>query len=224
MNRRLILLGVVSLAVLNGTSVRAVDLAITNAGFEDPALAVGIFTSGGIVGWSNSPGTSGSWRPNSPSHFTTPVPEGGQVGYINSTSIAQGLTDTLQVGSYDLSLQVGRRVDGFVGNTTVQLFAGGTVANGDVTGGTLLSSASLAFANIVAGTFQPLTLNYVAAINDPSLGQNLAIRIVKTSGSQIDFDAVRLQSNAVTVPESPTGIFAAIGLIAFVVGKRRKAR
>ncbi|MBC8135772.1 MAG: hypothetical protein H8F28_07805 [Fibrella sp.] len=227
MNRRLILaFGVLSFAVFNTTSAYAVDLVVANAGFENPSLAVNVFTTGGIVGWTNSPGGDfGSWRPNNPNFFTTPVPEGVQVGYINGISIAQGLTDTLQAGSYDLSLQIGRRVDGFVGDTTVQLFAGGNVANGVVTGGTLLSSASLSFASIVVGTFQPLTLNYVVANNDPSLGQNLSIRIVKTSGTQIDFDAVRLQSNAVTVvPESPTGLLAVVGLVVFVIGKRRKGQ
>lgn len=65
MNRCLILLGVVNLAVLNGTSARAVYLAITNTGFEDPALAVNVFISDGIVGWLNSSCEIGSWRPNS---------------------------------------------------------------------------------------------------------------------------------------------------------------
>jgi hypothetical protein len=220
----LVLLGV----ALGPSRAHAQLLPIVNAGFEDPVQSNNNFTSGGINGWTNS-GISGVWRPVSAGFFSVPVPEGAQVGYINDVSVAQQLASPLSIGSYTLAAQVGRRNDGFQGTIQIELWAGGTVASGNVTGGTLLTFVSLAPADQTLGGFELLTApTFAANGSTPQLGQQLSVRIVKLNGSQVDFDAVTVNfvGSGVAAPESGTLSLllgaGAMGLVGVTARRRRR--
>jgi hypothetical protein len=206
-------------------AVAQVNIPIVNFSFEDPVVANNVFTVSGIPGWTNT-GVSGVWRPVTPaSFFDLPLPDGNQIGYTNSTAVAQALGATLEQGSYALTAAIGNRRDGFEGDVSLQLWAGGTVATGNVTGGTLLTSAILTVNQQVNGSFVDLTANYAANAGDPSLGQTLTIRIEKLNGTQIDFDNIRLvlrgRGNA-AAPEPTSLALWGVGLLGVAVLRRRR--
>lgn len=222
----LVLLGV----ALGPSRANAQLLPIVNAGFEDPVQSNNNFTTGGINGWTNS-GVSGVWRPVSASFFSVPVPEGAQVGYINGISVAQQLASPLSIGSYTLSTQVGRRNDGDVGTIQIELWAGGAVASGIVTGGTLLTSALLAPADQTLGAFELLTApTFVANGSTPQIGQLLSVRIVKLNGTQVDFDAINVNFVGTSVEAPEPGTLAlllatgGIGITGLMAAQRRRRR
>jgi hypothetical protein len=203
------------------TARAQVNLTIQNAGFEDPVQANNAFTTTGINGWTNS-GESGVWRPVSAGFFSVPVPQGSQIGYTNAASVAQVLTNNLQVGQYALSAQVGRRNDGFVGDLSLELWAGGTVASGNVTAGTLLASGTLTVAQQTLGAFTGLNVPFTANAGNPQLGQTLAVRIVKLNGSQVDFDQINLSFTAGAASAAPEPASALLILSGLAVFARRR--
>jgi len=196
-------------------SASAAHAGIVNGGFEDPALSPNQFTSLGINGWTWD-GTSGVWYPGGTSYFDS-VPEGSQVGYLNSSALAQQTNDFVSVGVQSVSFSMGRRKDGFQGNATINLFAGGTVSNGAVTGGVLLDSITVLATSIPVGGWTQHQLSYTATGSDPQIGQLLSVQIVKDSGSQINFDDFTIQA----VPEPAT--LAALGLGALALRRRRRS-
>ena len=189
---------------------------IVNGSFEDPALAgAGQFSPSGIPGWTASGGNLGVWRLPDPSYFPAEAPDGNQIGFSNGVAIAQQLPDVLAPGLRIASVLAGRRDEQYAGSFRFEMWAGGTVANGVVTGGTLLDSAEFDHTLFPAATFHPLVLSYEAAIDDPLLGEPLALRMVPTGGAQMNFDRVAL-------PE-PSG-FAATALPALLLGALARRR
>lgn len=187
-----------------------------NAGFENPARTDGTFADG-LPGWTKA-GEGGSWNifPTY-SFFRSEAPEGTQIAYVNGTSIAQQSAVTLASGETTLSVMAGRRADSFAASFNMELWAGGTVAAGAVTGGTLLGTASFIHTSIAPSSFTPLSVTYNAAINDPLIGQQITARFVKVGGSQMNFDDVRLN----VVPEPATMTVLAIGLVAALRRSRK---
>ncbi len=190
--------------------------AIVNGDFEDPPQTSGAFSTGTPPGWTTPGGAAGVWHVVSLGYFDTLAPSGVQVGYINSGSMAQQTSDVLLEGNTQVDLYFGRRKDGFQGSSKVELYAGGSVAAGVVTGGTLLASLDVAQTDVAVGAWEAFSLGYTALGSDPSLGQALSVRIEKTSGSQIDFDQVVLTT---PVPEP-----ASLGAIALGLGFLAKRR
>jgi len=189
---------------------------VVNGSFEDPVLAVaGEFSASGIPGWTASGGSLGVWRLPDPTYFQAEAPDGNQIGYSNGAAIAQQLPDVLVPGLGIASVLAGRRDDQYAGSFRFEMWAGGTVANGVVSGGTLLDSAEFDHTLYPAATFHPLVLSYEAAIDDPLLGEPLALRLVPTGGIQMNFDRVAL-------PE-PSG-FAATALPALLLGALARRR
>jgi hypothetical protein len=189
---------------------------VVNGSFEEPPLAnAGDFNTAPISGWTAAGGNLGVWRLPHPTYFTVPAPDGNQIGYSNGVAIAQQLPDVLAPGLQIASVMAGRRDDTYAGSFDFEMWAGGTVANGVVTGGTLLDSAHFDHTLYSASTFHPLVLEYEADVEDPLLGQPLALRIVPTGGIQMNFDRV-------TLPE-PSG-FAATLLPAVVLGHLARRR
>lgn len=198
--------------------VPVADAEVVNGSFEDPALgSAGEFSAAGIPGWTASGGSLGVWRLPNPTYFPVAAPDGSQIGYSNGNAIAQQLPDELVPGPHFASVLAGRRDDQYAGSFDFELWAGGTVADGAVTGGTLLDSAHFDHTLYPAATFRRLLLSYEAAGDDPLLGEPLALRMVRTGGVQMNFDRV-------TLPE-PSGV-AATALPALLLGalaRRRRA-
>lgn len=186
--------------------VSASHAAIVNGDFEDPALGGGGYTDSGINGWTWN-GTSGVWH--SIGYFNS-IPSGTQIGYLNSSRVAQQITNTVAEGTQGVTFSLGRRQDGYEGNATVNLYAGGTVANGGVTGGTLLDSVSVLASDLTPGNWSPYQVSYTATQSDPLIGELITIQIVKDSGSQINFDDFEFQP----VPEPATMVALAMGALA----------
>ncbi|MBL8088497.1 MAG: PEP-CTERM sorting domain-containing protein [Chthonomonas sp.] len=211
MNRFFVTVG---LAVA-GVSAHA---AIVNASFENPAQLSGSFTQITPPGWV-SDGIAGVWRYNTGSlHFAVTPPDGSQVGYLNARVLAQTTTTVLEQGITTLLWFSGRRFDSLEGVSQVELWAGGSLSStGAMTGGSLLNSRVIAVADVTKGAWKEFSFNYTAGANDPNLGKNLTIRFVKTSGGQIDFDHVRLN----TVPEPATFLAIGLGVVALAARRRR---
>lgn len=131
--------------------------------------------------------------------------------------LAQLLNNFVSVGVQSVSFSMGRRKDGFEGNATINLFAGGTVSNGTVTGGVLLDSISVLGGSIPAGGWTQHQLSYTATGSDPLLGQLITIQIVKNSGVQVNFDDFTFHP----VPEPATLVALGLGALAM---RRRSAR
>lgn len=188
-----------------------------NASFEDPSLGGPGFTTNGINGWSTNEsfGVAGVYWPNS---FSAPVPDGNQIGYSNGSPVAQQSTSVLGLGETNLTMYFGRRFDGIDAVGTLELWAGGSVANGVVSGGTLLDSVTVDETTIASGQFQQFDAAYFASAGDPSLGALLSAQITFTSGSQMDFDLAAINS----APEPAS--MALLGLGAAALVRRRLRR
>ncbi|MDH3397896.1 MAG: hypothetical protein OEM81_08720, partial [Acidimicrobiia bacterium] len=167
-------------------------LTVVNAGFEDNVLDDGAFTSSFAAGWtvlSTPAGGAGAFNPST-AHLTGQAAEGSNTAYSNGGTISQTLTNTLTEGStYELSVQVGDRLDTAFPGYTVELWAGGTMlASADQTDLPVVPNDGWVTANV---TYEALT-------GDPQLGQPLEIRLT-SAGTQTNFDAVQL---TVTSPVS----------------------
>lgn len=212
------LAGLCSLLVIGGA--QAAPVAITNAGFESPALGDGGFTAT-IDGWVASGGAGrGVFNPNT-SQLVAPT-EGLQVGYIDpdghgTASITQTLAETVAAGAtYVLEADFAFRKNfsdpspSFV--FTLALLAGGsTVAS-------YTGSVAEGFRNTA---FQTATALFTAPANGAVLGTALGVRISANGpfASQITFDNVRI--NAAPVPLPPTILLLAPGLALLARRARR---
>lgn len=188
-----------------------------NAGFENPVQSDGTFGNT-LPGWTATGGNAGAWNIfPSYSFFRSEAPEGTQIAYVNGTSLAQQSAVTLAAGETTLSVMAGRRSDTFAASFDMELWAGGTVAAGVVTGGTLLGTASFIHTSIAPSSFTPLSVTYNASVNDPLIGQKITARFVRVGGSQMNFDDVRLN----VVPEPATMSVLVIGLVAALRRSRK---
>jgi hypothetical protein len=191
---RLLLASVVlaSLASLKSTVLRGDEILIVNHGFEDQIVADDDFIRGALTGWSVA-GDSGVFNPSTVSLPGQPS-EGMNVAFIGGTfaggPISQTLSTNLMVGSYELCIDVGDRLDTSFAGYAIELLAGGAVLAQD--NNTMTPN----------GTFITSTTSFTALASDVNLGQPLMIRISAPnngSGFQTLFDDVRLTLNAAPI-------------------------
>lgn len=183
---------------------------LTNSSFENPAVGVGQYTSDGIPGWSSS--GHGVWHIPTGGFFETTAPDGLQVAYSNGTAMAQQSSNFVGLGANTVTVQGGRRHDGFAGSFDLKVWAGGTVTNGNVTGGTLLATATFDHTLYPIDSFTMISATYTALPGDPNLGKFITVQFVRTAGSQMNLDDVRISSpSSETV--SATGLTLNLGKI-----------
>lgn len=216
----------VSFAAIVGTMACA---QIINPSFEaDVAGAQNLTAGTPITGWSTNGTGQGSWDIRGPFGFgvwepfwTQTAPDGNQIAYINDGAAAQQTGFRVIEGVQTLSVMAGNRADAWVSaDFTIQLWAGGTVSNGDVVGGRFLASHLVQMATITPGTFSPFSVSYTAGALDSSLGNLISVRLANFSGHQINVDDVDLQF--APVPEPASMVALTIGLVA--LARRRRSR
>jgi PEP-CTERM motif len=188
------------------THARAGMIPVVDAGFEDEVLGVGNSISV-APGWVLGNGGGGILHPDL-SMFPGGAPEGLNVAFSNGGYFSQTLAAVLELGTYSLMVDVGRRGDNTpFGGYTIQLLAGSVVLAED--NDTLIPPA---------GTFLTSIITYDATARDPNLGQSLTI-VLTSLGVQTNFDDVRL--SLASVPEPGSLLTLGIGA-AFVLGYARR--
>lgn len=202
------------LMMLACTAAFADTVTILNGSFENPSVGMNNWSTS-VPGWVVN-GSAGVYQP--PAGVLTAT-DGTQVAWINSGSVSQTLSETVQANyDYTLSVDVGQRADGGLTNYYVDLFAGNTLVASD--------SGSL---HPAAGGWLTSTLNFSTGTNPGELGQAFTIVLgipnaEGWAGFQADFDNVRMTAVdpppgtdvAAVVPE-PSSLFllgtAAVGLL-----------
>ena len=231
--------------VLCGSPLLGLDLAITNAGFEDTSgqSTYNEFTFGVPVGWSvydpsgitgDSGVYHGTLEPNGTDFFPVTAPEGDRVAiFFNSGekgSGEYGFTQTLaEVLSpntrYTLTVQVGNITSGTdEGGTAYDLsnFPGYRVDF--IAGGSVIASDDDSL-TIAEGAWETSTVTYTTG-STVTPGQNIGIRLVNLNATdeapdnEVDFDDVQLTAVAVPEPRLAT-LLVSLFSASFLVRRRR---
>jgi hypothetical protein len=168
------------------------------------------FSEAPIPGWTNS-GVSGQFQPGSNTLYFNFIPDGSRVAYSNDPggTITQTVGATVAANTnYTLRVDLGLRKDGFDSLGTVQLLVGSTpvIATG--------VAPSI-------GNWSTFTATYNSVAAD--IGKTLTIQLTAT-GSQSDFDNVRLDGSPTGVPEPVTTALVGVGLAVLGVAMWRRSR
>lgn len=208
------------LAAVPATAV-ATPILITNPSFETPDCDIAgncnnpSFSTGSFDGWTVSSGSGGVFDPGlfaATSAAGYAAPDGDQVGWSNSGTLSQVLTETLRANTtYMLTIDVGRRPDTAFPGYEVSLFAGGVLL-------ALFDESDFAPAS---NSFVTGSLTFTALASDPNLGQALEIRL-HSQGVQTNWDDVRLDAVTDAVPEPGVVGLMALGLLSFAGRFRRR--
>ena len=168
----------------------------------------------GMPGWTGTE-SFGIWDTGT-GLYSTSVPEGKNVGWINSGSIFQALNWTVNSGNiFTLSIDIGNRSDLPFPEYSVALLAGDDVL---VSGGSVTPGD---------GLFSTLTLSRAVGEKDANLlGKQLGIRI-SAGGLQLNFDNLRVSNDREengnhAVPEPATMLLLGLGLIGLAGYGHRK--
>jgi hypothetical protein len=172
------------------------------------------YSTGAIPGWSGSNASSGQFDPGTPGNvtlFSTLSSDGSPtMAYDNGGAIiSQTVLPTVQLGvTYTLMVDLGQRND--LGPT----FVGGADL---LINGVLIPSTGTA---PTAGHWSTFTATYTGLAAD--VGKSITIELL-SSGSQGDFDNVRLNDSTVAAAPEPTGAtLLGLGLVGLSVFARRK--
>lgn len=211
-----LLLTVLGLCLAVGTA-QAAPIAITNAGFESPALEVGGFTFGEIPGWSVAYGNAGIIEASG--NYSQGGYSGSNVAWCSLPSDSQSGLFGQTVGTaqantrYTLTLKVGDR-DLAAFDTNLP-----NVIHAHLYCGSFLTPVSSDTLLPVNGGFATWTKVYEIPAGSNLVGGALSIYLGGDGHGQVQFDDVALDVSP--IPEPMTAILL-IGGIGGLVLRRRK--
>jgi len=170
-----------------------------------------------MPGWSSTAtggGDRGIWN------TTAPGKDGANIAFAyRDNAFAQQTTEILQANeTYTLTYLQGRTGNATRG--TAELWAGGTLANGVVTGGAMVIALTV---QMNQNEMTEYSFSYSPLASNPNLGGLITVRFAgttETGESYVSFDNIRFESTA--VPEPAT--MAVLGLAGLAVARRRRAR
>lgn len=209
------------------TVSHAQAIPIINSGFELPSMvSVGDSSDNVLNGWLGDSAfarTFGAYYVPASAYNSTPAaPEGLQIAYVNNgTSIAQNTGVALVSNTtYTLSALVGRNNGS--GNSAGQalLFQGGTIVNGEVTGGTLLGSSSPV---MFGGQFSQAQIVFSTGVSVSSSG-NLIIQLKSLASDQVNFDNVSLFRTSAVPEPGGFALLAGSGTIGTLLLSRKRRK
>jgi hypothetical protein len=184
-----------------------ITLPVANPSFENPALASGASLNAAIPDWSNTTGSSRQVR------YPTPVIPGTHLNQIaeffGGGAVAQSLGHSIVAdATYTVDCLFGWAGGGLSG--VVELYAGGTLIDGAVVGGTLLTSDVRVAAAGGDFTMEEFSFNWTAPASGGPVGQNLSIRLGRADAfliSSVAFDNIRV--SYVPIPEPASALLLA---------------
>lgn len=204
--------------VVLSTASFATSITISNHSFEAQTLGSGSFfySPTQITDWSSTAtggADRGVWNTGAAGK------DGNNIAFAYANNaFAQQLTATVQADTvYTFQYLMGR--SGGATRGTAELWAGGTLLNGVVTGGTLLAGQTL---QINQSSMSELSLTYTSPTSGAVVGQLLTIRFAGSTipgENYVSFDNARLSAEA--VPEPATLTVLALGALA-AARRRRK--
>jgi hypothetical protein len=169
------------------------------------------FSVGAIPGWTNS-GDSGQFHPGNNTIYFNSIPDGNTVAYSNNAGgvISQSVGTVAAANTaYTLQVDLGFRNDGLDSLGIAQLLIGGAPINATGVAPTI-------------GNWSTFTATYNSVAAD--IGKTLTIQLIAT-GSQSDFDNVRLDASAPTAaPEPASTSLVVLGLAMLGLGVPRRKR
>ncbi|MGF1633789.1 MAG: PEP-CTERM sorting domain-containing protein [Phycisphaerae bacterium] len=206
-------------ATSHGSAI-PVPVPVANPSFEEQVLASGslFFSPTPITGWTaTASGGSdrGLW------HFVPIGQDGFNVAFVNSLdSLAQDLGHAIVPNAtYTVEFLFGS--NGTSSSGVVEFYAGGTVSNGVVTGGTFLDRVEVdrPFTNPYMVEH---TLAWTSPLSGLPVGENLSIRLAygSTGISVAMFDDIRI--SYVLVPEPVSGLILPAGGMLLANRRRRQ--
>jgi PEP-CTERM motif len=212
--------------MMAATGAQATPVTVQNFSFETPVKAVNTYNSNmDGTGWSQGPFQAGvqffalGSQGYNQATATSPLPgtaNGLQAVYVNRNNadnyIYQDVGPLSANTTYTLTVAAGNQPNFGPGSTgSIALVSG--AFNGTVLAKTTVSGQP-------ARNFVDFTTSFSSG---PSVSGDLFVVLRVTSGDQIDFDNVRLDASAASVPEPASMLLLGAGLLGLGAARRRRA-
>jgi len=210
-------IGLSSVPVMADASVTVL---VANPSFEAQVLPPGglFFSPTPITDWTAT-ATGGSDR--GLWHLVPIGQDGNNVAFVGAeNSLAQDLGHAIEANStYTVEFLFGSNGLNAVG--VVELYAGGTVSNGMVTGGTLLDSLVVA-RNPLNPIMVGHSFEWTAPLSGMPVGENLSIRLAYQTGLNVAmFDNIHVSYAPIPEPASAAMLLAGLGTLLLAHRRRR---